>query len=1854
MTYNFNLIRGSQSPVEIVSLSTTPSIATVNEGDDIRFQAVFRNGSGDYRYSLQQQGTVLAQGQGTAATIDVTAPDNFVATDRTTQSIVYTITVNDGFDTTSTALTLTVSKEDNGAQQLELNVSPTELRITFVADDPDGVGTFRYQWQSRNENDSDWTNVSDSNPYMPPSNSASTIRYRVIVNHTDGQGYRNTYRIGPFPIDVDGDDDGLIDVYYLEDLDAIRNQPDGSGYGLAAIDSKITLGCPDSGCKGYELRRDLDFTTTQSYVDVMSNRDNWMVDDPAVTTDTGWLPIATTATPFTSLFNGNNNNISNLQINRDTVDDAFIGLFAALSSEARLENVGILDVAIEGRGSVGSLVAQNKGTIANSYAQGEVEGSQHHVGGLVAFNDATGVIINSYANVRVMSAAALLSGGLVGNNAGTIRNSYAAGDVGGACDVGGLVAENGSGGEIVNSYAAGMVSRSGSCRDAGTRTRAGGLVADNAGLIRNSYVRGLISAGGGTAGGLVAVGASGTIDLSYWDSTVNNAITNDSRAMTTDELRAPQSARDIYAGWSSDDWDFGTAMQYPLLRYTSPTDIAIAAVCDDDLDTALPPCGSVLLAQAQSGLSNLLFFVGDAAVAPDPPFSLSVLSYAVNVENINTIELLPYGINPLGESIAIGRVGDPTPYFMGKRSGERSLPIPLPEGVSTLEIVVGTDPDDTGSVTYSITVTNTVNRVVVEGILISPDRVSEGDTINLSATVVGGAIAGYMHQWTSDPAAFLAEQNRTAETLSFEVPTNFVSRADAGRDVEITLTVGDGFTSSSATRTVTIAKADNGQPSFTETVTSSSISIAVVPGSDADGDGTIDSYTWQRRSADDTEWTTIDDQTSATFRISPQDNSDTLYRVRVMSTDAQGNGFNSLLGPYRNRTDIDDDDDGLIDIYYLEDLDAVRHQTDGSGYGTTDITRGCRLVGGSETCMGYELRRDLDFASTPSYVNVAMNRAAWTVDNFATAGDSGWEPIGSVANTPNSNCGTSGSDCFAGVFEGNGYRISNLQINRDGTNEIGMFAGNSNTGTIRNLGLRDIEVEGNTRVGGLVGRNEGNLINAHVIESRVEGAANNAGLLVGVSRPSALIINSYVRGTVVGSRWVGGICGLNFGRIINSYAEVMASGEREVSGLAAENQHGTIRNSYAMGSAHITANDSANRRSVGGLLAVLWRASDSSPNPRVTNSYSTVAVTGNLTRNNVGGLIGNTNISDPLITESYWDTDTSGRTASPGGGTPQTMLELQTPTAPGTAPIDVYYQWNSADWDFGTTEQYPALLYNEVDGIDACDADAATPLPRCGSLLPGQRATPVGENTTPTITLTPSVAQTLPLNSTARIVVSIADNGFDGGDSVTLTAESSSRTIVSVTPKQIDNITTDTSITFTLTAEQSGEAVITFTATDSKNISTNTKIVVRTNTPPQVSSVPTSVVATVGEAFRLETGSFFSDADNDALTYSIVVDPDSLSYNFSTTGTLTFTPTNAEASTNTTGFTVTVSAADDTGGTAQAIFALLIDAQPTGSVMISRNSTNQWQLEGDPTGISDDNGIARRTYRWYRNNSIIGGATGNSYTIPGNGRTAGTRYRLDVTIVDNIGQSATVQSDAITIDNIAPIIRGITITVDPPPPPLEEGDEVTITADATDENNDSLTYSWRVTSGHDGINVSSINARQVSFTLPDYLIKSSTLTQQTLALQLVVRDTAAEAVSTMVSVVVNKKDNGQANIGTLRRDNDNERILTLTGLTLTDDPDGGGLSSTVAYQWQRCWGSDGTDCSDANNWVNISGAIGNSYTIPASLSGHTITEGDLFRIGVTYTDMQGYERTVYSDSRGVSRSTEVRIRTRVFLEGPLQ
>ena len=1112
----------------------------------------------------------------------------------------------------------------------------------------------------------------------------------------------NTNR-GDSTRDIDADNDGLIEICYLEDLNAIRYQLDGSGYKISASAARITNGCADTVCIGYELMRDLDFDADDSYINV-ANKAAWTVDNFETTGDVGWNPIGTidsrscsAATCFNSIFEGNGYTISNLQFNRDS--ENFAGLFAGNSGSVR--NISLVRPEVEANGKFGALVGFSRGTntrqatIINSNVVGvgvgsRVKGFDADIGGLVGINQANSIIVNSYANVNVEGD--FWTGGLVGTNRGRITNSYATGMVDGkgtGMTLGGLVGQNGreEGSEaaiIENCYASGAVSSDGGRTEIGV----GGLVgyAWRRSNISDSYAIGKVEVAGNTAfsntiGGLIGREANqqsgdnvSAVENSYWDSDTSfQMMSRKGISKTTIELQTPTAATGIYEDWSASDWDFGATQTYPVLRYN---EIAGVDACDSDPDTALPRCGTFLPGQTghNSGLSILFFRAGDielnaAEVFADSPFFSQIFNYDIIIPAA-TFQIEPYAINDAA-SISIMKDGDNTNYFASKSSGDTSDDIMLATDgtANTIKVVVA----DARPTTYTFTISTEVPFSITDAGGSEVDEVDEGEEITLTAAFGGSGI--YMYSWQQDELG-IATTTSSESTLTFRIPGDFIE-SNTSQRIVFALTVSGGF-ATETTKMLLIIKVNNGEPSFTPTVTTSTISIAA--GDDPDGADSI-SYAWDQRGIDNTSWQEISGATMNTYNVLSQVADTTYYRVRVRHTDAQGYILNEILGPFR--TDIDDDDNGLIDIYYLEDLDNVRHQTDGSGYTTEDaakITLGCP----ADTCDGYELRRDLDFATTQSYLNVE-NKVAWTVDDFDMGADTGWSPIGS----------------YSGILEGNGNRIFNLQINRD-AGDLGLFAVNS--GSIRNIGLSALEIEGLARSGGLVGSNEGTIMNSNVSgQFRMRGI--NVGGLVGLNRTdSAIIINSYARGSLSNgnNNNTGGLIGHNEGRIINSYAAVDTSDSGEQEGGLVGNMHrGSVVNSYATG--NISASSSI--AGAGGLLGGMGE------DGQVINSYSIGAVRRS-SGTHIGGLIGR---SDGSTTNSYWDTNTSGQTSS-AGGTGRRTDQLRS----RTMATGIYAKWSTADWDFGTAQTYPVLRHTKVDGVDACDSDSDTALPRCGTLLSGQ------------------------------------------------------------------------------------------------------------------------------------------------------------------------------------------------------------------------------------------------------------------------------------------------------------------------------------------------------------------------------------------------------------------------------------------------------------------------------------------------------------------------------------------------------
>ena len=161
------------------------------------------------------------------------------------------------------------------------------------------------------------------------------------------------------------------------------------------------------------------------------------------------------------------------------------------------------------------------------------------------------------------------------------------------------------------------------------------------------------------------------------------------------------------------------------------------------------------------------------------------------------------------------------------------------------------------------------------------------------------------------------------------------------------------------------------------------------------------------------------------------------------------------------------------------------------------------------------LIKNVDFNSDSSYVDPNNKTYGDINGNGETEGlktelttGNGFYPIGS-SSVP-----------FKGIFEGYAKSISNLMINRS-QDDVGLFG--YNQGKIQGLVLNST-ITGTNYVGGLVGYNDGGIINEIVYNGAVSGTCHIGGI-VGVSK-SGEIKSVLVKDVILsGSQRLGGISG---------------------------------------------------------------------------------------------------------------------------------------------------------------------------------------------------------------------------------------------------------------------------------------------------------------------------------------------------------------------------------------------------------------------------------------------------------------------------------------------------------------------------------------------------------------------------------------------------------------------------------------------------------------------------------------------------------------------------------------------------------
>ena len=1116
--------------------------------------------------------------------------------------------------------------------------------------------------------------ASQTTPY-PRSVTVKAIAYKA-GSHVASTVASRTFTVA---YDVDADNDGLIEIRNLDMLANIGNDLAGRSYDDDSTDEGMSTdggsttgasatepaNCNDNNSGttitlcGYELAQDLDFANGAHYVSGSVN-DDWRPDDATNAGFNGFGAATGTTGGFTAIFDGNGHSIKNFYSRASNAGSRNVGLFRLLGSDGVIRNVGVTEANVYGGSGrndrVGILVGVNYlgGRITTSYATGSADvgdGNDGYVGGLVGYNNG-GTITASYATSTANGGSGNLDriGGLVGyNNGGTITASYATGSANGGDGndgyVGGLVGYN-NGGTITASYASGSADGG-----AGNSDSVGGLVGENNSTITASYATGNVDGGDGTSdrvGGLLGRNDYGTITASYATGTANGN--------TVGGL----------VGWDT---------------------------------------GGTITASYATGTANGNTVGGLVGVN----YGTITASYATGTANGNTVGGL-VGWDAGGTITAS--------YAFGTVAGNEAYGNPgtsKPSAVLAPHDLKGNSGDATtyAGASWNSTGNNTRGAW------------NFGSNSQVPALVYADYDGGGTAHACSDYPAKIP-----GTTITLSCGNSLVGNYRPAM-VEIptfSLAAGNVLT----TQTLTISTPTTGATIYYTT------------------DGSIPVTTGVSRSL-----SSIAGRSSLTLSLGTVG----AGMKNIRATAVKADYLNSVVASRTftvqyDMADVDMDNNGLIEIYNLEMLDNIRHNLAGTTYddeaddgaGNLGSTTGASTTEPANcndnnssttiTLCGYELIQDLDFAIAAHYPSGSVD-ADWRPNNTDPddATNAGFNGFGALA-------GSTGG--FTAIFEGNGHSIKNLYSRNTSTftgNNVGLFRLLGSGASIRNVEVTEANVYGivgsfyvgslvgynragatitasyasgsgnvnnsYSSVGGLVGRNDGTITASYATGSVDGGAGDreNVGGLVG--RNDGIIIASYATGNVDGGNRqidrVGGLVGSNNGTITASYATGNADGgdgDRDyVGGLVGRNATGgTITASYATGNAD--GGDGDNDL-VGGLVG--YNKSGST----ITASYATGNADGGDGGGDlVGGLVGGN--SGSTITASYAFGTVAGSEV-----TTLTLFTITLTTHDGTPPMDVTSltltvansateasgnRWSTTFWNFGTTSENPALVYNDYDG----------------------------------------------------------------------------------------------------------------------------------------------------------------------------------------------------------------------------------------------------------------------------------------------------------------------------------------------------------------------------------------------------------------------------------------------------------------------------------------------------------------------------------------------------------------------------
>ena len=326
---------------------------------------------------------------------------------------------------------------------------------------------------------------------------------------------------------------------------------------------------------------------------------------------------------------------------------------------------------------------------------------------------------------------------------------------------------------------------------------------------------------------------------------------------------------------------------------------------------------------------------------------------------------------------------------------------------------------------------------------------------------------------------------------------------------------------------------------------------------------------------------------------------------------------------------------------------------------------------------------------------------------------------GATLFTPIGASGNYSTTAFSGVFNGLGHTIDGLKItntvssNNEGIG-TGLFGGvghpETKTGAVSNVGLTNVDITMQLNINGYSQSWGYYIYDVGALAGRLNGTVDNSYVAGGSVKFNSTVDNNQAQGNG------GGLVGINFGTIKNSYSNVAVSASKMVNtnigGLVGLIENGTVGYSYALGSVSVPGSQ------VGGFAGGIYAWSGTA---RIYDSYSNVAVTASGTTDYVilGGFVGQTannstiersysigRVTDSAkgtygeyvggfvgqkaagtITDSYWDSGTTGQLKGDYTGSNPGLTDKS-----GSTLTTTFSNWNTTEiWNF-KDGRYPVFV----------------------------------------------------------------------------------------------------------------------------------------------------------------------------------------------------------------------------------------------------------------------------------------------------------------------------------------------------------------------------------------------------------------------------------------------------------------------------------------------------------------------------------------------------------------------------------